>query len=121
MSKLRHNLRNHGIDVAQVDILFGAGREAVHGLMTGGASAVELWRRLRVAAGEIGYWPVILGGDEDIEAHAEVFRAQCDQENRRPASEIIAAGMRIDVTAWLTERASREEAGAPVGGAWPAG
>ena len=99
MSKLKQSLKNHGIDAADVDVLFGLDREAVHVLMTTGESAVELWRRLRLAAGELGYWPVILGGDEDLDRLNDSFHSISDEPGRGSIAEIIAAGTKIDVTA----------------------
>lgn len=112
MTKLKQVLKHHGIDAANLDVLFGHGREAVQGLMTDGNSAVELWRRLRLAAGEIGYWPVILGGDADLDQHNESFRMMSEDSGRGSAMDIIAAGMKVDVTAWLTDRAAGAEASA---------
>src|ERR1700679_3447158 len=109
MSKLKQVLKHHGINAANLGVLFGHGREAVHGLMTDGASAVELWRRLRLAAGEIGYWPVILGGDEDLDQHNESFRMMSEESGRGSTMDIIAAGTKVDVPAWLTDRAGAEE------------
>jgi hypothetical protein len=122
MSKLRQVLKHHGIDAANLDILFGSGREAVHGLMTGGESAVELWRRLRLAAGEIGYWPVILGGDEDLDQHGESFRMTAEPSSCGSVTRMISAGMKVDVTAWLTERAAGDDVCSfPAAGPWPEG
>jgi hypothetical protein len=122
MSKLKQVLKNHGVDAANLDVLFGNGREAVHGLMTDGASAVELWRRLRLAAGEIGYWPVILGSDQDLDQHNESFRMISEESGRGSAMDIIAAGMKVDVTAWLTQRAAADDRAAPPpAGEWPQG
>jgi hypothetical protein len=133
MSKLKQVLKHHGIDAANLDVLFGHGREAVQGLLTDGASAVELWRRLRQAAGEIGYWPVILGGDADFDQHNESFRIISEESGPasgqgtscRSAMEIIAAGMKLDVRSWLTDRAAAgESSGTAVAAAdddeWPA-
>ena len=120
MSKLKQVLKHHGIDAANLGVLFGHGRDAVQGLMTDGASAIELWRRLRGAAGEIGYWPVILGGDADLEQHNESFRVMSEESGRGSAMEIIAAGTKVDVPGWLTDRAAAESA-SPANGAWPEG
>lgn len=120
MSKLRQTLRNHGIDAASVDLLVGAGKEAVYGLTTDGASAVDLWRRLRSAAGEIGYWPVILGRDEDIEQHRESCNVMSEAAGRGSVMDIVAAGAKVDIVEWLTERAALDPQGPPpLSGQWP--
>jgi hypothetical protein len=122
MSKLKIVLKNHGIDAADLDVLFGGGKDAVHGLSTTGPSAVELWRRLRLAAGEIGYWPVILGGDEDLKRLNESFRQLRQDPGRGSATDIVAAALKVNVTAWLTERAATEVAARiPAPGAFPEG
>jgi hypothetical protein len=122
MSKLKLVLKDHGVDAEALDVLFGVGRDAVHVLSSTGPSAVELWRRLRLAAGEIGYWPVILGGDEDLKQLNEHFRSARQEPVRGSATEIVSAGSKVDVTAWLTERAASETgARLPAAGAWPEG
>jgi hypothetical protein len=120
MSKLKQVLKHHGIDAASLGVLFGSGREAVHGLMTDGASAVELWRRLRLAAGEIGHWPIILGGDADLDQHHESFRMMSEESGCGSAMDIVTAGTKVDVPGWLTDRAS-EDARARARGQWPEG
>lgn len=122
MSKLKQALKIHGIDASKLDVLFGNGREAIYGMITDGASAVELWRRLRLAAGEIGYWPIILGGDDDVDSHRESFRVMSEEAGRGSVMDIVSAGMRVDVTEWLTERAAMEDHAPPAPtGEWPEG
>jgi len=122
MSKLKQALQFHGIDAANLDVLFGTGKGAVHGLRTDGASAVEIWRRLRLAAGEIGYWPLILGREKDLEQHRESFAMMSEESGRGSVMDIIAAGSKVDVTEWLTERAAGELEPAPLDSdPWPEG
>ena len=120
MSKLKQALKSHGVDATQLDVLFGTGSEAVQGLVTDGASAVEIWRRLRAAAGEIGYWPLILGGEQDVEQHSESFRLINDEPSPLSVSDLISAGKKVNVTEWLTARAAADERPPlPTTGIWP--
>ncbi len=120
MSKLKQALQHHGVDAGNLVALFGDGRELVHGLVTDGASAVDIWRRLRLAAGEIGYWPLILGREHDLDRHRDWFAEVSDKPASRPVPDLIAAGLKVNVVEWLTQRAAAEQ---PIldEGEWPQG
>ncbi|HZL35154.1 MAG TPA: DUF4253 domain-containing protein [Tepidisphaeraceae bacterium] len=119
MSKLKQVLKNNGINPRGLDLLLGSGREAIHGLVADGASAIELSRRLRLAAGEIGYWPLIMGSDDDLDRHGGSLLSSLECE-RGSSRDLISLAARIDVPRWLAERAP-DRGDLPAAGHWPAG
>jgi len=65
-----------------------------------GAEALDWWRQLRTLVEESGYWPVILGDDEETERILGV----ADSEDGQPVQEILTEAASQSAEQWLTER-----------------
>jgi hypothetical protein len=74
MEKLADALRQGGIDVSSLALLFETAQEKVHELIVPGMEAIDLWRRLRARTEQTGHWPVLLGGDDRVKHLQESVR-----------------------------------------------
>src|SRR5262249_29167529 len=59
-------------------------------------------------------------GEQDLDQHSESFRVM-SEEAGGSAMDIVAAGMKVDVSIWLAERAEEIDCCAPTSGVWPEG
>lgn len=99
-------LKARGVESASLHLF--AKREAaeIHALTVHGASAIALWRQLRVLVGETGCWPVLLGSEQ--EPAFGIARDSLEELDSRPPAEIIQDGLKIDTTAWLEKRTAED-------------
>lgn len=63
-----------------------------------GVDTVQTWERLRMQAGATGFWPVMLGDDDDL----DLLLDRLDDPSET-AQSIVAEGMRLDAETWLDE------------------
>jgi len=98
MDELRRVLARHGIDTVSLCAVEEADEE-IYVLTAPGAAAVPLWRRLRAMVDETGRWPIILGGDEDLEMLVEGF-----EDDDQSAAAILRAAERVDPEKWLADQ-----------------
>jgi hypothetical protein len=62
-------LGRHGIDTSGLELLFSPDGHEVYGLSVPGGRALAKWGELRDLSEQTGFWPVILGPDEEVEFH----------------------------------------------------
>jgi hypothetical protein len=75
MEELADLLRKNKIDVSTLRNALDNGEQKVPILtVRGGARALETWEKLRSIPSNAGYWPVLLGDDDDLERHADDMR-----------------------------------------------
>ncbi|HET9493555.1 MAG TPA: DUF4253 domain-containing protein [Chloroflexia bacterium] len=97
MATLEEFLRTNGIQTATFQVLFGEGAETMYYLSTDGESAIELWRKLRGLVLESGYWPVVLGGREELDRHLESLAGNTETSTEA----ILESSRSIDGEEWL--------------------
>lgn len=123
MNGLKTRLRNLGMDAATLAPLTEDGADDIYTLTVPGTEAIAQWRRLRTLVPQTGHWPVLLGGEQDLEMHQEML----DDADERTPGDIIQQGVALNPQDWLARRAEEwsEEAGefslADYHGEWPAG
>ena len=69
LEELAGVLGRHGTDTSSLEHLFSPDGHEVYGLTVPGEHALTTWGALRDLSDETGYWPVILGADEEVEFH----------------------------------------------------
>jgi hypothetical protein len=99
MSNPRSVLQSFSIDTATLAPLTEENTDGIYTVAVPAKEVLSVWRRLRDAAPQTGYWPVLLGGSDDLGIHQE----QIEDDERTPA-DIIQQGLSIDPLAWLTSR-----------------
>ena len=123
MDELKRRLQGLGMDVATLAPLTEEGMSGIYTLAVLGAEAIAQWRRLREVVPQTGYWPVLLGGDQDLEMHREML----DDADKRTPNEIIRQGVALNPQDWLARQAEEgndeaEETGlGEYHGEWPNG
>jgi hypothetical protein len=114
MATLEDTLQEHGVETATFQVLFGEGDETMYCLSTDGASAIGFWQKLRGLVTETGYWPVVVGGREELDEHI----ARLPKHTGKATEAIIEASRRISGPEWLRYDFENEEDSAPRG-EWP--
>lgn len=94
-------LRRHGIDTTSLDLLFSPDGHEVYGMIAPGERALTLWGELRDLSTETGYWPVILGAEEEIRFHRQSIE---DPYHRITVREVLSRAEAIDVDRLLEDR-----------------
>lgn len=107
-------LQRQGIDSYSLAPLISAGHATVYRVSTGGAAAVALWQALRTAVDDTGYWPILLGGDEDLEEYEDGSREVWEETPEA----MVRAGLQLDAQAWIRTRLA-ELGHEPKRGPWP--
>ena len=74
---LAEALSRHGIAASSLELLFSSDGHEVYGLTVPGARALATWGELRDLSEQTGYWPVILGSNEEVELHMESIAHKC--------------------------------------------
>ena len=90
---------------------------SVFALRVDGKAAIALWERLRALVDETGYWPIVVGDDNDAEILSEGL-----EDVEESAAEWIRAGEAIDVKEWFAtelEEAREDEREAREGDSGP--
>ena len=99
MTDPRAALERLGIDLSSYRLLID-GPPPIHGLTVPGASAIDLWSRLRSAVDQTGHWPILLGGENDLERHRNALEWSASEG----VEQTIAFGESIDPRQWFKER-----------------
>jgi hypothetical protein len=102
-STVEEVLRKHGVETATMQVQFGEADKTMYYLSTDGASAIELWQKLRGLVTETGYWPVVVGGPENLDQHLDALA----RHEGKATQAIIESSLGIDGKEWL--RNVREE------------
>jgi hypothetical protein len=97
MHELTRTLGSHAIDTESLERLNASEKEPIYYLPVRGADALALWRTLQALVEQTGYWPVLLGDDEDLEFHRDAL----EDESFPPTTEILEAAQAIDAQTWL--------------------
>src|SRR5713226_6565673 len=97
MSVLRDILQSHGIADSSLQPLSDA---ASYYLEVPGAEVVARWSALRNIFDETGYWPVVLGGEEDLARHQQALA----NPESPDAEQILADARDLGGEAWLRGR-----------------
>ncbi|HKP53010.1 MAG TPA: DUF4253 domain-containing protein [Chloroflexia bacterium] len=122
MSTVKEVLQKHGIETVTMQVLFGEGAETTYCLTTDGTSAIELWQKLRGLVPESGYWPVVVGGPENLDEHLAALVGY----KGKATEAIIESSRNIDGQGWLRNAYeedlydSDEEEDSGSRGEWPA-
>ena len=103
VDELKRKLRRLGMDVATLAPLTEEGMSGIYTLTVPGAGAIAQWRRLREVVPQMGYWPVLLGGEQDLKMHREMLG---DADERTPG-EIIQQGVALNPHDWLAKQAEK--------------
>ncbi|HYP21295.1 MAG TPA: DUF4253 domain-containing protein [Chloroflexia bacterium] len=69
VEELAEVLGGHGIGTSSLELLFSPDGHEVYGLAVPGERALTTWGELRDLSEQTGYWPVILGAEEEVEFH----------------------------------------------------
>ena len=94
-------LSRHGIDAPSLELLFSPDGHEVYGLTVPGARALATWGELRDLSEQTGYWPVILGGDEEVKLHREAIE---DVRVETSVEEIISRANDVEIDTLWQER-----------------
>lgn len=97
--RVREGLRKAGIDVPAPEVLVTSSGETLYVLFSQGSQAIQLWRRLRELASETEHWPVLVGGEKDLEA----LREQVQSSDFGATKEIIDRALAIDGIQWFNQ------------------
>lgn len=101
MPDLSAVLEDHGISSESLRPLSDGASEPVgYYLPLSGAEAVARWSALRNVVDQIGYWPVLLGGDADLADHV----AAIADSRSGGSAQILADARGLDTEAWLRDR-----------------
>jgi hypothetical protein len=121
---LRTVLTRHRVPAETLAPLVRTDRGAVHRLLAAGTAAIPSWETLRSLVHQTGHWPVVLGDSEswggppddpaylttlfdDLVAAAE------------PSATILGAGLAMEPSGWLAERAGLLRLRVAEIGTWP--
>ena len=118
MSTIEEVLRTHEVETDTLQVLSGEGEETIYYLSTDGADAIELWRKLRGLVAESGYWPVVVGGREDLDEHLVALT----RHQGKATGEIIESSLSIDGREWVRyayEDVYEDEEDSIPRGEWP--
>lgn len=110
-------LQQKGIDTQTLVPLTASAPVGNYRLSIVGAEALALWHRLRALVEETGFWPILLGGEEDIEEYTYDSWNSWDGGGQTP-ERVIEAGVQLDARIWVQERLTELGHGAPRG-PWP--
>jgi uncharacterized protein DUF4253 len=112
----RETLTRNRVDGYWFYHLYGAGSEAIQAVVVAGPAALRTWNKLRALVDRTGCWPVILGGEADVESHLALLR----DEEHRSAAEILRIAEGLDPRDVLNGLRSPEDHGHSVEvGEWP--
>jgi hypothetical protein len=103
MSTIEAVLQTNRVEAGTLQVLSGESTETIYYLSTDGAAAIELWRKLRSLVAESGYWPVVVGGREDLDWHLAALTGH----QGKATGAIIGSSQSIDGREWV--RKSFEE------------
>ncbi len=110
-------LHQQGIDTLTLAPLLSVDQVTVYRLSCEGAAAVPLWQTLRGIVNNTGHWPILLGGDEDLEEYRDGLLDGLAQREETPAA-LVNAGLQLDAQAWIRARLA-ESGREPQRGPWP--
>ena len=125
--QLAQALSDAGIDPSTVEPLHEGLPEPIFRVTVDGAKAVEVWRQLRDQVEGTGYWPVIMGDENDYEK-CEWILDDVAQEvaatGKSGIDEALEAARALDVSAWFAAREVEQAAYGDLEdltGEWPQG
>ena len=104
-------LRSNGVDATSLVPLFKTLQPPSYRLSATGSDAVRLWLQLRGLVEATGHWPLILGGDEDLEGYEEMldYVVWPPAADEMPAVErLLQEAVQLDTDVWLRERVAAE-------------
>jgi hypothetical protein len=116
MARLRVALEPHGLNAPSLRRLEES-PEGVFVLTVTADQAETRWRRLRAVVDETGYWPVLLGSDEDLDLHRENLEIAQDAGEESEAGRILHAAKLFDPAQWVERQLRGGVDDGP--GAWP--
>jgi hypothetical protein len=99
-------LDRHGIPYPSLRPLEGS-KDGVLLVTVAGEEAIPLWRRLHAVVGETGWWPVVLGDDEELDYHLENLEEWEDEDEESQLVTILRGAEGFDPERWL-EQSARE-------------
>ncbi len=98
MDELMAILQTHGVDVPALHPLVPEKNSGIWYFATAGEHALARWQTLRNVVEHTGHWPVLLGGDTSIEAHAASFGRKGAQAT---IATILDDAQRFDAAGWM--------------------
>jgi Domain of unknown function (DUF4253) len=108
-SELREFLVCSNVDCQSLRLLWEIDNVSVYGLTVGGTEAINLWNYLRQLNDESHYYPLLLGGEEEIEKHQEYWERFAVPENEiieiDAVSAVINRASTLDAEKWFCDRA----------------
>ncbi len=108
-SELREFLVRNNVECKSLRLLWEIDNVRVYGLTVGGSQAINLWNYLRQLNDESKYYPLLLGGEEEIEQHQEYwerFAVPIDEIIDIDAiNAIINRASILDAEKWFYDRA----------------
>lgn len=96
LRQLQEALQAAKVDATSLGVLCQTPEERFYGLTVRGSDAIAVWTKLREILARTGHWPVLIGGDDQVNNLRE--RVQC-----RPNADLHSADA-VDPEGWLEQR-----------------
>lgn len=105
MSKLTDMLNQSGIDISTMTVLYEEDNKTLYRLTVPRLEGYYQWHKLYVLAETIGYLPVIMGDDLQLEKFHHMMNLYNNSEykDHYAIDAILERGTTLDVGAWLEE------------------
>ncbi len=104
-SELGEKIERAGADASSLGGLFERDGYNVYRLAVDGETAPSVYRKLRHAFRETGYWPLILGGDDDIIYYTQdAFR-----DDQRSVEAELERARNLDLDEWIDSTIIEED------------
>lgn len=110
-SELKELLTRNTVNAESLGLLWEVDSEKVYGLVVSGAEAIASWNYLRQLTDETGYYPLLLGSEDEFDRHRQSVDDYTEElrDEGFPVSinEIIEQGSTLDSDGWLGAQAQQ--------------
>jgi hypothetical protein len=104
--QLKDFLTQNNLPHESLHLLWEIRDQIVYGIFVGGVEAIEQWTNLRQGLDVVGYYPLLLGGEDEISCYIDTIEElQDDRYNFMSMEELKNEVTNFDSDQWLAERA----------------
>jgi hypothetical protein len=104
MNSVDLTLVDHFMNIEALDLLLPPTESQIRGWAVPWTEARLIWQQLRDQATQTGYWPLIVGSYDHLEALIENLTVR----GKYSPAEIVLAGTQLDLLAWLIQRPAED-------------
>ena len=109
--ELKELLTRNTVNAESLGLLWEVDSEKIYGLVVSGGEAIACWNYLRQLTDETGYYPLLLGGDDEVDFHRQFVddytKGLRGEGFPISINEIIERGSSLDSDGWLGDRAQQ--------------